>query len=58
MTVLLAWLTGLNEFDNHHTVMSDLSTVTDRGEPLTANVRRSVLNVPKRDVTLVSIRCG
>jgi hypothetical protein len=35
--------------------MSDLSTVTDRGEPLAANVRRSDFSKPKLDVTLVSI---
>ena len=53
MTIALAWLTGLNEIDNHHSLMSDLSTVTDRGEPLALNVRRSDFSDPKREMNLV-----
>lgn len=58
MIVSLAWLTGLYEFDEHHTTMSDLPTVVSRGEPLASNVRRSDFIEPIRDVTRVSIREG
>ena len=55
MTVSLAWLTGLNEFNEHHTLMSDLPTMIDRCELPTPNVRRSDFSKPELDVTRVSI---
>ena len=51
--VWLAWLTGLYEFDEHHTLMSDLPTVIGRGEPHAPNVRRSDFSDPKREMNLV-----
>ena len=55
---VLAWLTGLRRVRPIITVMSDLPTVIDRGEPLAADVRRSDFSEAKREVNLVSSREG